>query len=614
MKPEACTEPNSSISADAGPAGLPIMVTKTATRPSPRSSHSHSHSQTFRSSKTPTTPVSPLPRAAMSVGQPFPPSTNPLRRSSTTQDVKATSPSYFGIIVDSAGDSREPGAAQNETWNAPSSSMLSFSAGSPKPKPIEPSTETETFKKQAASNNGSGSFSYFTSGAGPMRPRLSGRNDSQGSSPSPKTIPKPRRQSPEAIDLDRGSRDSSYISPIELRSASASSSDAPAFSDGSPASILSPVQRHVLSPVNDKHRLHSMLPAKRDMAALMTKGQHRRESHVAREHGAAMVEAAQLKDMIEKLPCSEFILLDLRVFPQFSEARIKGALNLCIPTTLLKRPSFNVQKLQDTFTCDTERERFSQWASAKYIVVYDASSAERKDAMAAMNTLKKFSNEGWKGTSYILKGGFVEFRMAYPDLIDDRSPRDLQSSKVNLSLGTSMHKGAPVAGGCLMPATQNAANPFFGNIRQNQDLRDGVGIVGMKIPEELRDEKLDVLPKWIRKVLAEEDEGMKASRTFLRIEEEERERMKKALSLSTSYGPDAAENGDFQIAGLEKGGKNRYNNIWPFEHARVRLQGRREGDCDYVNASHIKASHSKKRYIASQGPLPDTFGVSNPTP
>lgn len=589
------------------------MVTKTATRPSPRSSHSHSHSQSFRSSKSATTPVSPLPRTAVSVGQHLPPGMNTFKRSPVIQDGHATSPSYFGLVVDGAGDSREAGAAEKDPWGAPSSSILSFSAGSPKPRPIDPNTEIEAFKRQAASNNGSslgnGGFSYFTStpGSGSVRPHHDARLEPLGPSPSPKSMPKPRKDSPETVDR-YGGTDSAYASSSEFRPASDSSSNAPAFSEGSPSSILSPVQRPIISPVDDNRSSHSMSPARRDLMTLMTQGQHRRESPISAD-GPAMVAAAQLKDMIEQLPSSEFILLDLRVFPQFSKSRITGALNLCIPTTLLKRPSFNVQKLQDTFANDNEKARFSQWASANYIVVYDTSSVERKDATPAVNTLKKFSNEGWKGTGYILQGGFAEFAKTYPDLIDNRSSQELQSSKINLSLGTSMHRSAPVAGGCVMPATQNAANPFFGNIRQNQDLREGVGHVEFKLPQELGDQALNILPRWLHAVLAKEDDGQKASRRFLRIEEEEQQRMKKALSLSTCYGPEATGESDFQIAGLEKGGKNRYNNIWPFEHARVRLQGRPKGACDYVNASHIKASRSKKRYIASQGPLPDTFGV-----
>lgn len=60
-------------------------------------------------------------------------------------------------------------------------------------------------------------------------------------------------------------------------------------------------------------------------------------------------------------------------------------------------------------------------------------------------------------------------------------------------------------------------------------------------------------------------------------------------------------------AGLEKGNKNRYRNIWPFEHARVRLCKSRPDDDDYMNASYVQPLGTTKRYIATQGPLPATF-------
>ncbi|KAH8992080.1 hypothetical protein EDB92DRAFT_1991275 [Lactarius akahatsu] len=112
-------------------------------------------------------------------------------------------------------------------------------------------------------------------------------------------------------------------------------------------------------------------------------------------------------------------------------------------------------------------------------------------------------------------------------------------------------------------------------------------------------------------------------------------------------------------AGVEKGAKNRYRNIWPFEHARVRLQKKQRSigklpippsdsnpgtlhpltlpqpadflppvtlslsssrsiqlplntpaipssTDDYVNASFVQPLGTKKRYIATQGPLPET--------
>jgi hypothetical protein len=323
-----------------------------------------------------------------------------------------------------------------------------------------------------------------------------------------------------------------------------------------------------------------------------------------------MISPRQLQDLIERLPSTDLLLLDLRVFPQFSQSRIRDALNLCIPTTLLKRPSFNLQKLADTFTNEAEKERFAAWHTAKHIVVYDALSVERKDAVSAVNTLKKFTNEGCKGSLSILRGGFATFSKSCPQLVDNRTSQEMQFSKINLSLGTSMPDVAPVAGGCMMPAAQNAANPFFSNIRQNQDLIGGVGQMSVKLPEDLSGvEESNVLPKWLVDAAAKEDHGKKVSDKFLHLELDEQSRMTKALTSGAMYTAPKANSRDVQIAGIEKGGKNRYNNIWPFEHARVRLQGRPEGVCDYVNASHIKSSRSNKRYIASQGPLPATFEV-----
>jgi protein-tyrosine phosphatase len=323
-----------------------------------------------------------------------------------------------------------------------------------------------------------------------------------------------------------------------------------------------------------------------------------------------MINASELKDILERVPPQRFLLLDLRVSPQFSQVRIRGALNLCIPTTLLKRVSFNLEKLTDTFKDEEERARFSVWRHCEYIVVYDTRSSEKRDATLALNTLKKFTNEGWNGRACILRGGINEFSQAYPQLVEQHSGPEIQSSRTP-SLNSPMPSVARIAGGCAMPSIQSAANPFFSNIRQNMDLVGGVGQMDVARPEALDPETDAFLPQWLREAAAPRDHGKTVADKFLRIEQDELSRMQKALSSRVSYGTSEADpERSVQIAGFEKGGKNRYNNIWPFEHARVRLQGRPEGACDYVNASHIKATWSSRRYIASQGPLPATFEVS----
>lgn len=140
------------------------------------------------------------------------------------------------------------------------------------------------------------------------------------------------------------------------------------------------------------------------------------------------------------------------------------------------------------------------------------------------------------------------------------------------------------------------------------DLIGGVGQMDVKMPEDPQHNLDDGLPAWLKHAAAADDHGKVVSDKFLHIEQDELARMQRALSSRVSYGtPLAGNERNVQIAGFEKGVKNRYNNIWPFEHSRVRLQGRDGTECDYVNASHIKAPWSNKRYIASQGPLPATF-------
>ncbi|KAH3728918.1 hypothetical protein DPMN_054881, partial [Dreissena polymorpha] len=56
-------------------------------------------------------------------------------------------------------------------------------------------------------------------------------------------------------------------------------------------------------------------------------------------------------------------------------------------------------------------------------------------------------------------------------------------------------------------------------------------------------------------------------------------------------------------------GKNRWVNILPFDHSRVKIQQLDDEDptTDYINANYIPGFHHKREYIATQGPLPGTI-------
>lgn len=304
----------------------------------------------------------------------------------------------------------------------------------------------------------------------------------------------------------------------------------------------------------------------------------------------------------------KLLLLDVRAYTHFAQSNIKGSLNLCIPTTLLKRRSFDTQKLEGTFTSDSDKQNFARWKQCSTIIAYDSSTTDPKDAMPLLNVLNKFEAEGWSGQGLILQEGFNGFSSKFPRLIirpqlQSTGPSPKKRSSMSINLGSV----APVVGGCALPAASSAANPFFGNIRQNMDLMGGVGQIALKLPDHMSGSQQQKIPPWLCKASDTKDKGHIVSEKFLDLEKKELERMKQALSYEGSTGESGGAAKKYRVAGIEKGTKNRYNDIYPFDHSRVRLEGVPLGDCDYVNANHIQAELSNRRYIATQAPVPDTF-------
>ena len=318
--------------------------------------------------------------------------------------------------------------------------------------------------------------------------------------------------------------------------------------------------------------------------------------------GPQLIEPEDLVHLRED-DASKVLLLDLRVLAQYSKSNIKGALNLCIPTTLQKRQSYSVQRLADTFASrKDDLKEFLSWRQATSIVVYDAASWTLAQAASCVNILAKFTNEKWEGAALVLRGGFKAFSQAYPDHIVSGSDSSTDSVDGN-ARKLSIHRpdSGAIAGGCAMPATKNAANPFFGTIRQNMDLIGGVGQIPLKVPDLLKGARS--VPHWLRVVAAPDDRGKIVADRFLDIERAEQKRMQKALAVEGNL----ASPNNVRVAGIEKGLKNRYKDILPFDHSRVKLQDASDNDCDYINASHVHFSKSDRHYIACQAPTPVTF-------
>ncbi|EGE05164.1 hypothetical protein TEQG_04182 [Trichophyton equinum CBS 127.97] len=278
---------------------------------------------------------------------------------------------------------------------------------------------------------------------------------------------------------------------------------------------------------------------------------------------------------------------------------------------------------------------------ASHDLVYDSSTSLPKDAALLVSLLQKFTREGWKGESLVLAGGFSRFSTQFPDWIESSLPASSSSSlsssssaaaaatactspnsssssstapghaKNNLSISLTLPTAPSIVGGCVMPTpSSNPVNPFFSNIRQNVDLIGGVGQFPVTLPPAMDEDTRRSLPAWLSRIANAEDAGKTAAVRFLNIEKGEQSRMQQALSApETSAHSEGQTPGkrSYRIAGIEKGSKNRYNNIYPYDHCRVKLLDTTESSCDYINASFIRSSRSHKRYIATQAPMPSTF-------
>ncbi|EAU92937.2 protein-tyrosine-phosphatase [Coprinopsis cinerea okayama7 len=360
------------------------------------------------------------------------------------------------------------------------------------------------------------------------------------------------------------------------------------------------------------------------------------------------------------------LVLDIRPHAAYSSARVSSAVSLSVPSTLLKRPLFSLQRLAAMLPSKHARSRFSAWRSAKRIVVYDADAHSIPENSNILGLLRKFKNDGFEGELFWLKGGFQSVWREKRDMIDTRPPtpdneledeeddgtaastpssnnssvlrtRHLPLQAFSLS-STAMHnaplnpatsKRAPSL--VDKPASQiqstsvssHAANPFFDTIRQNVELSHGITErIPLRLPRRVRRRIHELPVPWLKRIAMragkcpshhhpacfdsssedspDDDTGPDQSvvdhgaetlaMQFYRIELAEQRRLMGIMehhSKESGFGDQQAGQSKnlfpFSItAGVEKGAKNRYRHIWPFEHARVKLSHK---DDDYVNAS-----------------------------
>ncbi|KAK0198083.1 hypothetical protein F5146DRAFT_1018098 [Armillaria mellea] len=393
--------------------------------------------------------------------------------------------------------------------------------------------------------------------------------------------------------------------------------------------------------------------------------------------------AVQHSELAGLVNTPSVLFIDIRPHAQFSNARLPNALSLSVPSTLLKRPLFSLDKLASMLSSSSSRSRFLGWDTSAQIIVYDADSASLPDSSNILGLLRKFANDnsGYSGKLCWLQGGFQSVWRDRRELIDQHplvpDPTTTSappSTSLNSNLLPTAAFRAPkrqspssLRAGMSMPSLPHQPfNPFFDTIRQNVELSHGITErIPLKLTARAKQRIPDLPFAWLRNIAlrttseleTDVEESMESlAMQFYRIELAEQRRLMGVMehhsreSLVQNYNERkgvSVKPFPFSItAGVEKGAKNRYRHIWPFEHARVRLHSdksispppsldsavssnpspeltpssfapiltpskSRSSNCedtdDYVNASYVQPLCTRRRYIATQGPLEATF-------
>lgn len=98
------------------------------------------------------------------------------------------------------------------------------------------------------------------------------------------------------------------------------------------------------------------------------------------------------------------LLLDLRSFSMFTANHIKTSLNICVPSTLLKRGSFSADKITDTLVCEADKDIFKDWPKYENIILYDNETASLSENSPLFHLCKKFKSPNCKAKIGYLKG------------------------------------------------------------------------------------------------------------------------------------------------------------------------------------------------------------------
>lgn len=397
--------------------------------------------------------------------------------------------------------------------------------------------------------------------------------------------------------------------------------------------------------------------------------------YITRDEAMAVLRA---RHIVESTKLHSVLVIDIRPFADFLKGHITGSINVCLPLTLLKRANFNFSRCMNSLPT-YEKTIFQNYMhhyplqgdqSMPPILVYDAYGSSSNIYHMCKKLVDGSCWDTHNGpTIYLIDEPFTSFTTQADKFIDTGKEKMIDIDNLAVKPQTIGCSGASTtARPSLTIDTTAKRSPL--QQRRSQSLT-GVPVVtfqdvstpvsNFKLPQSIpltkfkirhneevfesmvtpvaeefslskvTEDEMKRLPPWLQAV---EKQSSLVTEEFNKLERCEKDRLNGAFSFHGDKIAEVSTPGGStepcpQInCGLDYGHKNRYKDIFLFDHSRVRLtDGSRvkswQHGCDYINASYLDPVHSldkvlsgnffksdlgELRYIATQGPLRETIG------
>ncbi|EMG49191.1 hypothetical protein G210_0098 [Candida maltosa Xu316] len=359
-------------------------------------------------------------------------------------------------------------------------------------------------------------------------------------------------------------------------------------------------------------------------------------------------------DIYQLCQNKENLVIDIRPFIEYSKNHIKSSLNICLPSTLLKRNNFSLVRSINSLP-DYEKFKFTDFLNDANgsLIVYDTvdNSSNLFHICNKIITCPTFASHPNKKI-YLIDSNLKQFNDLYPCLFESNDDNDNENNNNttnnnnnNNNLLTPLivpgsmrsnsttdlspyHKATPVSATAntpilstnfTLPSNSKSCQNF--KIRHNEELMDPLeenSAAFFKLNNIPSDHSQ--IPEWMKSTVLDcqgYPSTTKINNDFYLLEKLEQKRLLSALSLDgnvnnlTSPIDEAVPT---ISCGIEYGSKNRYKDIFLYDHSRMHLgAGNRDDISNYINASMVDPPPEfggcpSKNYIATQGPLEETVG------